>query len=114
MTAEIDPDESSSGIARELLDLGLIHEADCIRVEQSINKALNATLTPQELINNPGTSFLDIKKTAVAAATAALITSQALQNQLNTQSTPNGTFIDGNNTQTWTNNLSQPVTFLPT
>jgi hypothetical protein len=55
------------------------------------------------------TSLLDVKKTAVVAA---LITAQALQNQLSTSSNPNETLIDGNNTSTWTN--PQPVMFLPT
>lgn len=55
-----------------------------------------------------------MKKTAVVAATAALITSQALQNQWSTSSTPNGTLMDGNGAPIWTNPLSQPVTFLPT
>ncbi|CAF1139699.1 unnamed protein product, partial [Adineta steineri] len=59
------------------------------------------------------TSLLDVKKTAVVAATAALITSQALQNQLSTSSTTNGTLMDANNIPTWTN-TSQPVMFLPT
>lgn len=51
-----------------------------------------------------------MKKTAVVAATAALITSQAMQNQINTT---NGTNIDGNNPPTWTNIPSQPMMFLP-
>lgn len=58
------------------------------------------------------TSLLDVKKTAVAAATAALITAQALQNQLNSASI-NETMIDNNNATTWTNIPSQPVMFLP-
>jgi hypothetical protein len=40
-----------------------------------------------------------VRKTAVVAATAALITVQALQNQLNTTST-NETIIDGNGNTT--------------
>ncbi|CAF1022694.1 unnamed protein product [Rotaria sp. Silwood1] len=114
MTAEIFLDETPNNIAKELLELGLIHEADYTRVEQSIHKALNATVTSPDILNNTATSLLDVKKTAVAAATAALITAQALQNQLSTPSTSNGTLMDGNNACTWTNTLVQPVTFLPT
>ena len=55
-----------------------------------------------------------MKKTAVVAATAALITAQALQNQLNTSTTTSGTLIDGNNTSTWTSPTSQSATLLPT
>jgi hypothetical protein len=51
---------------------------------------------------------MDAKKTAVVAATAALITAQALQTQLSTTMSPNGQLIDGNNT------LAQSVMFLPT
>lgn len=66
-------------------------------------------------MNSTSTSFLDVKKTAVVAATAALITAQALQNQINaTTPSPNGTLIDANNASTWTNQLVQPVMFLPT
>ncbi|CAF4324209.1 unnamed protein product [Rotaria magnacalcarata] len=82
--------------------------ADYVRVEQSIAKALNATLTPQDLIiNNPSASFTDVKKTTVAAL-------QTLQSQLSTSTMQNGTLIDGNNTSAWTNTLSQPLLFLPT
>ncbi|CAF1206319.1 unnamed protein product [Rotaria sordida] len=91
-----------------------VAKSDYIRVEQSISRAFNATVTSPDVLNNTSTSLLDVKKTAVAAATAALITAQALQNQLSIPSTPNGTLMDGNNTCTWTNPLSQPVTFLPT
>ncbi len=74
------------------------------------------TTSSPDVINGISTSLLDVKKTAVVAATAAFITAQALQNQLSTTSSsslsPNGTFIDGNNTSTWTN--SQPVMLLPT
>ncbi|CAF0792372.1 unnamed protein product [Rotaria sordida] len=114
MTTEIDLDETPTNLAKELLEHGLIHESDYIRVEQSISRAFNATVTSPDVLNNTSTSLLDVKKTAVAAATAALITAQALQNQLSIPSTPNGTLMDGNNTCTWTNPLSQPVTFLPT
>ncbi|CAF1080261.1 unnamed protein product [Rotaria magnacalcarata] len=108
MTAEVDSDESSNMIAKELLEHGLFHEADYVRVEQSIAKALNATLTPQDLIiNNPSASFTDVKKTTVAAL-------QTLQSQLSTSTMQNGTLIDGNNTSAWTNTLSQPLLFLPT
>ncbi|CAF0878645.1 unnamed protein product [Adineta steineri] len=113
MTAEIELDESSSSITKELLELGLIHESDYTRVEQSIDKAFNAIITSPDVINSTSTSLLDVKKTAVVAATAALITSQALQNQLSTSSTTNGTLMDANNIPTWTN-TSQPVMFLPT
>jgi serine/threonine protein kinase len=106
MTAEIESDETSSDIAKELLEHGLIHESDYTRVEQSIHKAFNMTATSPDVIP---TSLLDVKKTAVVAA---LITAQALQNQLSTSSNPNETLIDGNNTSTWTN--PQPVMFLPT
>ena len=58
------------------------------------------------------TSLLDVKKTAVVAATAALITAQALQNQLNTTSA-NETKIDGNNTTIGTPTTSQSVVRLP-
>ncbi|CAF2849163.1 unnamed protein product [Rotaria sp. Silwood2] len=114
MTAEILLEETPNTLAKELLELGLIHEADYTRVEQSIDKALNATVTSQDILNNTSASLLDVKKTAVAAATAALITAQTLQNQLSTPITPNGTLMDGNNICAWTNPLSQPVTFLPT
>ncbi|CAF1077363.1 unnamed protein product [Adineta steineri] len=113
MTAEIELDETSSSITKELLELGLIHESDYTRVEQSIDKAFNAIITSPDVINSTSTSLLDVKKTAVVAATAALITSQALQNQLSTSSTTNGTLMDANNIPTWTN-TSQPVMFLPT
>lgn len=83
-------------------------------MEQSIEKAFNATVTSPDVINGSSTSLLDVKKTAVAAATAALIASQALQNQFSTSSSTNGTILDGNNTPTWTNTPSQPVMFLPT
>jgi len=73
---------------------------------------LNTTITSPDTVNLTSTSLLDVKKTAVVAATAALITSQALQNQLNTTST-NGTIIDGNNPTAWMNTPSQPVMFLP-
>jgi hypothetical protein len=53
---------------------------------------LNTTLTSSDVINSTSTSLLDVKKTAAAA----LITAQALQNQLNTTST-NGTIFDGHN-----------------
>jgi hypothetical protein len=53
-----------------------------------------------------------VKKPAVVAATAALITSQPFQTQLSTTTT-NGIMIDGNNPTTWTNIPSQPVMFLP-
>ncbi|CAF0812503.1 unnamed protein product, partial [Didymodactylos carnosus] len=43
MTAEIDHDETSDIIAKELLELGLIHESDYSRVEQAIVKSLNTT-----------------------------------------------------------------------
>ncbi|CAF1079023.1 unnamed protein product [Adineta steineri] len=94
----------------QLLDLGLIHENDYIRVEQSIDKAFHTTITSPDVINGTSTSLLDVKKTAVVAATAALITAQALQNQMNTTPT-NGTIINGNNTTT--NTPSQSVMFLP-
>lgn len=114
MTTEIDQTESATTIAKELLDLGLIHETDYSRVEQALEKALNNSNTPTSdpLLNNTSTSLLDVKKTAVAAATAALITAQALQNQLNTNTT-----LDGTNSLNWTqvsnNPPSQPVMFLP-
>ncbi|CAF3563376.1 unnamed protein product [Rotaria sp. Silwood1] len=110
MTAEIEQDETPNNIAKELLDLGLIHENDYERVQQSIDKAFSAAIISPDLMNS--TSLLDVKKTAVAAATAALITAQALQNQFNTASI-NETMIDGNNTATWSNIPSQPVMFLP-
>ncbi len=53
---------------------------------------MNTTLTSSDVINSTSTSLLDVKKTAAAA----LITAQALQNQLNTTST-NGTIFDGHN-----------------
>ncbi|CAF0823593.1 unnamed protein product [Adineta ricciae] len=115
MTAEIESDETPSGIAKELLELGLIHESDYARVEQSIDKAFNATITSPDVLNGTSTSLLDVKKTAVVAATAALITSQALQNQLSTSSPTNGPpLLDGNNLSAWSNSPSQPVMFLPT
>ncbi|CAF1078974.1 unnamed protein product [Adineta steineri] len=110
MTAEIEQDETPNSITKELLDLGLIHENDYIRVEQSIDKAFHTTITSPDVINGTSTSLLDVKKTAVVAATAALITAQALQNQMNTTPT-NGTITNGNNTTT--NTPSQPVMFLP-
>ena len=67
-------------------------------MEQSIDKAFNVTITSPDVQNPTSTTLLDVKKTAVVAATAALITAQALQNQFNT----NGTNFD-----------SQPVTILP-
>ncbi len=69
---------------------------------------MHITIISPDVINNASTSLLDVKKTAIAAATAALITTQALQNQLSTSSSPNGLLIDGNNTS------AQPVMFLPT
>jgi serine/threonine protein kinase len=105
MTTEIEQDETPNSIAKELLDLGLIQENDYTRVEQSIEKALNATITSSDITNSTSTSLLDVKKTAVVAATAALITAQTLQNQLNTVST-NGTIIDGHTTTPWTNTPS--------
>ncbi|CAF2702820.1 unnamed protein product [Rotaria sp. Silwood2] len=110
MTAEIEQDETPQKIVKELLELGLIHENDNTRVEQSIDKAFNAAIISPDTMNS--TSLLDVKKTAVAAATAALITAQALQNQINTGSI-NETIIDVNNTTTWSNIPSQPVMFLP-
>jgi nuclear receptor-binding protein len=112
MTAEIEPDETPNSIAKELLEHGLIHESDYTRVEQSIDRALNATITSPDVLNSTSTSLLDVKKTAVVAATAALITAQALQNQMHNPST-NGTIIDGNNPSTWTTTPSQPVMLLP-
>jgi hypothetical protein len=73
---------------------------------------LNATITSPDVLNSTSTSLLDVKKTAVVAATAALITAQALQNQMHNPST-NGTIIDGNNPSTWTTTPSQPVMLLP-
>ena len=59
------------------------------------------------------TSLLDVKKTAVVAATAALITAQALQNQLSTASTDESR-INVNNTTTWTNSsYPQSAMFMP-
>ena len=58
------------------------------------------------------TSLLDVKKTAVAAATAALITAQALQNQFSASTNPTETLIDGHHASTWTN--THPVMFFPT
>jgi hypothetical protein len=69
-------------------------------------------MTSPDVMNSTSASLLDVKKTAVVAATAALITAQALQNQLNTTTT-NGTIIDVNNPPTWTNTPSQPVVYLP-
>jgi hypothetical protein len=128
MTAEIESDETSNDITKELLELGLIHEvktieiysfksknscyffqSDYTRVEQSIHKAFNMTTTSPDVIPP---SLLDVKKTAVVAATAALITAQALQNQLSTSTNPSETLIDSHNASTWTNH--QPVMFLPT
>ncbi|CAF0768953.1 unnamed protein product [Didymodactylos carnosus] len=43
MTAEIDQDETPDVIAKELLELGLIHESDYARVEQSIIRTLSTT-----------------------------------------------------------------------
>ncbi|UJR27832.1 hypothetical protein I4U23_009099 [Adineta vaga] len=114
MTAEIELDETPSSIAKELLELGLIHESDYTRVEQSIDKAFNATINSPDVLNSTSTTLLDVKKTAVVAATAALITSQALQNQMNTSSPTNGPLFDANNLPTWTNPSPQPVMFLPT
>ncbi|UJR21827.1 hypothetical protein I4U23_024901 [Adineta vaga] len=118
MTAEIEQDETPNGIAKELLELGLIHENDYVRVEQSIDKAFNTTIISPDVINPTTTSLLDVKKTAVVAATAALITAQALQNQFNPSpsSTVNGTIIDGNNstiTTTWMNPPTQSAMLLP-
>jgi hypothetical protein len=125
MTAEIESDELPSNIAKELFELGLIHEviiklrmipknlscffqSDYTRVEQSIDKALNVTTSSPDIINGPSTPLLDVKKTVVVVAPAALLTAQALQNQLSTSSSPNGMLIDGNNI------LAQPMMFLPT
>ncbi len=69
---------------------------------------MNGTTTSPDVTNATSTSLLDVKKTAVVAATAALITAQALQNQFSTTLSPNGSLIDGNNTS------GQPVMFLPT
>ena len=88
----------------------MFYKSDYIRVEQSIEKALNVSTPSPDVINNTTTSLLDVKKTAVVAATAALITAQAIQNQLSTSSSP----IDGNNTSTWTNPSAQQMMFLPT
>ncbi len=69
---------------------------------------MNGTTTSPDVTNATSTSLMDAKKTAVVAATAALITAQALQTQLSTTMSPNGQLIDGNNT------LAQSVMFLPT
>ena len=72
------------------------------------------TTNSPDPINGMSTSLLDVKKTAIVAATAALITAQAIQNQFNASSSaPNERLIDGNtNASTRTN--SPPVMFLPT
>ncbi|CAF0719551.1 unnamed protein product [Adineta ricciae] len=121
MTAEIEQDETPNGITKELLDLGLIHEYDYARVEQSIDRALSTTVISPDVLNATSTSLLDVKKTAVVAATAALITAQALQNQFNPPppSMPsNGTITDtnhvNNSTPTpWANPPAQPAMCLP-
>jgi hypothetical protein len=69
---------------------------------------LNVTTSSPDIINGPSTPLLDVKKTVVVVAPAALITAQALQNQLSTSSSTNGMLIDGNNI------LAQPMMFLPT
>lgn len=138
MTAEIEQDETSASIAKELLELGLIHEvcsslfehvdhrqscpsfqSDYDRVQKAIDKAFKNTWlsAPENLSNNAGTSLLDVKKTAVVAATAALITAQALHTQLShpvAAAGTNGILMDNNVASTWTNANSQPVMFLPT
>lgn len=81
MTAEIEQDETATSIAQQLLELGLIHENDYSRVEQSIDKAINVTITSPDVINATSTTSLDVKKTTVVAA---LITAQVPQNQINT------------------------------
>lgn len=55
------------------------------------------TTNSPDPINGMSTSLLEVKKTAVVAATAALITAQAMHNQFNASSTsPNERLIDGN------------------
>ncbi|CAF4446139.1 unnamed protein product, partial [Rotaria magnacalcarata] len=108
MTTEIEQDETPTTISKELLELGLIHENDYTRVEQSLDKAFNAAIISPDVTNS--TSVSDTKKTA--AATTTPIVNQAPQNQFNPTST-NETLIDGNNAAAWTNIQSQPVTFLP-
>ena len=78
-------------------------------MEEAIDRAFHATLTSPDVLHSTSASLLDVKKTAVVAATAALITAQALQNQFSS----NGTINDGNNPPTWTNTSAQPVMFLP-
>ena len=81
-------------------------------MEQSIDQAFHMTSTSPDVTNSTSTSLLDVKKTAVVAATAALITAQALQTQMSASSSTNRTLVDRNNTPTWAN--TQPVMFLPT
>ncbi|CAF3365972.1 unnamed protein product [Rotaria socialis] len=108
MTTEIEQDETPNMISKELLELGLIHENDYTRVEQSIDKAFNTAIISPDVTNS--TSVSDTKKTV--AATTTPIVNQAPQNQFNPTST-NETLTDGNNAAAWTNIQSQPVTFLP-
>jgi len=120
MVTEIEQDETSNSITKELIDLGLIHESDYDRVQGSIDRAFKATLitSPDALNNNTSTSLLDVQKTAVVAATAALITAQALQTQMNHPSTAtagtNGILMGNTITSAWPNTASQPVMFLHT
>lgn len=81
-------------------------------MEEAIDRAFHATLTSPDVLHSTSASLLDVKKTAVVAATAALITAQALQNQFSNSSS-NGTINDGNNPSTWTNTSAQPLMFLP-
>ena len=89
----------------------LFFQHDYTRVEQSIDRAINTTVISPDVLNATSTSLLDVKKTAVVAATAALITAQALQNQLTNSSSPNGPLMDGTNASTWGNPSAQTVMF---
>ena len=89
-------------------------------MQTTIERAFKATLitSPDALKNNTSASLLDVQKTAVVAATAALITAQALQTQLThpvgTSSGTNGILMDNNVASTWPNATPHPVMFYPT
>lgn len=113
MTAEIEPTEKPSDIAQELVRFGLIHQDDFQRVEDSISRTLNVTTRNSDLSSKVGTaSMLEVQRTAVVAATAALVTSQALQNQMNAVGQTNGILLDPNSAPLWTNTKAQPLMFI--
>ena len=104
-----------------MIYLCLFFQYDYARVEQSIDRAISTTVISPDVLNATSTSLLDVKKTAVVAATAALITAQALQNQYNPPppSMPsNGTVTETNNAASstptpWANLPVQPAASLP-